>query len=186
MARTRARRSPKGGSPARSPRRTRVLTKRPISPSVSRRVRSGDRRCRPAGPPGRCSRPRRAGSAAKRVMNRVVPCRRARALEAGREVRRQLEVEAPAAAPCARPGAAGRRADRAPRKLRPAAPASGRSRPPAPRRRASSAARRRSRRTGPAARGAAREGRKRRRRRGRRPRAPAPPPTSRRRRCDGG
>ena len=45
----------KVGSPARSARSTSVLTKKPISPSISRARAAGDRACRRRGRPGRCS-----------------------------------------------------------------------------------------------------------------------------------
>ena len=84
-----ARRS--SASPPRSARSTRVLTKKPIRPSIS--ARCGRRSaCRPPRRPGRCSAPSSAWKAASRAMNGVAP-RRGRAERRARRrpgrVRRQ-------------------------------------------------------------------------------------------------
>ena len=152
--RTRASSSRKVGSPERSVRSARVLTKKPISPLDLVAVAAGDRRAdRQVLLPRPAREQRREGGEQDHEQGgTAAAARRAPGVdELGWQ--RERGARPGSSAP---PAAAGRWAARARPGRRPADRASSRAGAPAPRRRASAAARRRSRRTGRAARAAAR------------------------------
>ncbi len=184
VERTRPSSSRKVGWPAASTRSTRVLTKKPISPSTSRRLRlaMGEPTARSSLP---VERARRAAKPARSCMKRVAPAERAARARASERLAGERERADAAPRRRHKAGADGRSADRAAGARR-ALPASRRAPAPGPPPRATAVARRRSRHIEPAAPPGGTGVRWRKPRT--EPPSPAPgrPSTNRPRRCDGG